>query len=474
MNIAIIGSGPGGMTVAKVLTDHGFTVSLFERGPYLSQKDGPAPYSVAEMDAKYTDKGVTVALGKANVNYVEGCCFGGGSEVNAGLYHRTPKLVLKNWKLNLGIEFADESVLERHFQEAENVLNVGPMPFAPPAASQKLSKGAAVLGWDCVEAPRWFKYESDVDKGIFSGVRQSMTEAVLPRIDDNRLTVFIDTCVDRIREIESGGVKVRFSNNNSKEKFEKTFDAIFISCGTVGTPQLIKKSKIGPRFVGRNLKLHTSIKATARFDEKVNGPGAGIPVHQVKEFSPEFSIGGAISNLPFLAAGLSDNGVNPLVLAQNWHYHATYYASILEGTGRVISLPLTKEPIVTFDVGKKGMRTLSLALKRLCELLFAAGAIEVFPSIKGFSSLKSVKDVNDLPEAIEPGKASLMTIHMMGTCPIGTDKKSCVDLTGKLNGTKSVYVADASIIPTALGVNPQGTVMALASYLATKFCERHT
>ena len=58
MNIAIIGSGPGGMTVAKVLTDHGFTVSLFERGPYLSQKDGPAPYSVAEMDAKYTDKGV--------------------------------------------------------------------------------------------------------------------------------------------------------------------------------------------------------------------------------------------------------------------------------------------------------------------------------------------------------------------------------------------------------------------------------
>ena len=63
MNIASIGSGPGGLTVAKVLTDHGFTVSLFERGPYLSQKDGPAPYSVAEMDAKYTDKGVTVALG---------------------------------------------------------------------------------------------------------------------------------------------------------------------------------------------------------------------------------------------------------------------------------------------------------------------------------------------------------------------------------------------------------------------------
>ncbi|MAD91462.1 MAG: oxidoreductase [Gammaproteobacteria bacterium] len=473
MNIAIIGSGPGGMTVAKILTDHGFEVSLFEKGPYLSQENGPTPYSVAEMDAKYTDKGVTVALGKANVNYVEGSCLGGGSEVNAGLYHRTPPYVLQDWKLNFGVEFAEPSILEGHFQASEKILSVGLMPFAPPVASQKLSDGAKVLGWDCVEVPRWFKYESDVDKGIFSGTRQSMSEAVLPRINDEKFTVLHDTTVDRIREIESGGVGIQYRKSKSKVKTEKIFDAVFVACGAVGTPHLLKKSKMGPKFVGRNLKLHTSIKATARFKEKVNGPGSGIPVHQVKEFSPDFSIGGAISNLPFLAAGLSDNGVNPLTLVKSWHYYATYYASIMEGTGRVISFPKMKESIVTFDVGDKGMRTLSLALKRLCELLFAAGAVEVFPSIKGFSSLKAIKDVDDLPSVIERGKASLMTIHMMGTCPIGADKKSCVDLTGKLNGTKSVYVADASIIPTALGVNPQGTVMALASYLATKFCEKH-
>ena len=112
MEIAVIGSGPGGMTAAKRLTDDGFNVTLFEKGPYLTQQAGPIPYSVAEMDTKYTDKGITVALGRANVNYVEGSCLGGGSEVNAGLYHRTPKKILEDWRATYGIEFAEESKLE--------------------------------------------------------------------------------------------------------------------------------------------------------------------------------------------------------------------------------------------------------------------------------------------------------------------------------------------------------------------------
>ena len=109
MKIGIIGSGPGGLTVAKILTDQGFQVSIFEKGKFFSQRDGPTPYSVSEMDKKYKDKGVTVALGKVNVNSAEGGCFGGGIEVNAGLYHSTPNFILKDWKENHGIDFADES-----------------------------------------------------------------------------------------------------------------------------------------------------------------------------------------------------------------------------------------------------------------------------------------------------------------------------------------------------------------------------
>jgi choline dehydrogenase-like flavoprotein len=473
VKIAIVGSGPGGMTVMKKMMDYGLDVCLFEKGPYIRQKDGPLPYSVAEMDAKYNNQGVTAAFGRANVNYVEGSCLGGGSEVNAGLYHRTPSNILKKWREELGIDFADPTQLEKYFKESEDLLNVGKMPFSAPAASLKIRDGARVLGWDCTEAPRWYKYLSEEDRGVFSGIRQSMTEVVLPLDKKQNFTILHDTNVDRLLETANGKIVVVFHNKTSLKTNTREFDAVFVSCGAIGTPYLLKKSKLGPKYVGQNLKLHTSIKAVARFNERVNGVGAGIPVHQIKHFAPEFSIGGAISNLPFLAAGLSDNGVNPLELANNWEYYASYYSAITKGTGRVYCPPFAKQPVVTFDIGKEGLKTLSKALKHLCELLFAAGAIEVFPSIRGAPSLFSFEDINAIPAVLDPKKTSLMTIHIMGTCPIGVTERSCLDLNGKLKGTKNVYVADASMIPTALGVNPQGTIMALASFVASKFCKRY-
>ena len=133
----------------------------------------------------------------------------------------------------------------------------------------------------------------------------------------------------------------------------------------------------------------------------------------MKEFLPHFSIGGSISNLPFLAAGLSDNRVNPLDLSKVWHYYAAYYVAVLTGKGKIISLPLIKDPIVKFDVGEDGMRYLATGLKKLCELLFAAGAVEIFPSIKNFTKLQSQQDINFLPSIIPEKTASLMTIHLL-------------------------------------------------------------
>ncbi len=473
MRIAIVGSGPGGMTAMRKMMDCGFDICLFEKGPYIPQQDGSLPYSVAEMDAKYNNQGVTVAFGRANVNYVEGSCLGGGSEVNAGLYHRTPPKILEKWREELGIDFAEPIQLEEHFKASEDLLNVGKMPFTAPPASLKIRDGARALGWDCVEAPRWYKYLSDVDKGIFSGIRQSMTEVVLPLDKKQNVTMLHDTNVDRLVETACGKVEVEFHNRITMRKNIREFEAVFVSCGAIGTPHLLKKSRIGPKYVGQNLKLHTTVKATARFNEKVNGLGAGIPVHQIKHFAPEFTIGGAISNLPFLAAGLSDNGINPLDLEKNWQYYASYYSAITKGTGRVHCLPFAKQPLVTFDIGNDGLKTLSKALKHLCQLLFAAGAVEVFPSVRGARSLISLDDIKDIPNVLNAKKTSLMTIHLMGTSPMGVTERSCLDLNGRLKGTRNVYVADASMIPTALGVNPQGTIMALASFVASNFCKRY-
>ena len=186
MKVAIIGSGPGGMIVSKVLTENGISVSLFEKGRYFKQSE-IIPFSPQELDEKYKYGGVSVALGKPPVSYVEGECLGGGSEVNSGLYHRTPEMIFDLW----GVSSFEYNDLISHFCKIEKDLNVCKSPFQPPKASLKLKRGADTLKWRCEEVPRWYRYESVTDKGIYSGKRQSMTEAILPKINKDLMDVYI-------------------------------------------------------------------------------------------------------------------------------------------------------------------------------------------------------------------------------------------------------------------------------------------
>jgi len=51
--------------------------------------------------------GLTVALGRPSIAYGEARCVGGGSEVNAGLYHRPDGSVLKEWSDEFDVEGLD-------------------------------------------------------------------------------------------------------------------------------------------------------------------------------------------------------------------------------------------------------------------------------------------------------------------------------------------------------------------------------
>ena len=66
----------------------------------------------------------------------------------------------------------------------------------------------------------------------------------------------------------------------SGQKNEKLFDFVFVACGAIGTPHLLKKSGLGGRVSRAKSKVTYFNKSHTRFKEKVNGPGAGIPVHQ--------------------------------------------------------------------------------------------------------------------------------------------------------------------------------------------------
>jgi choline dehydrogenase-like flavoprotein len=65
---------------------------------------------------------------------------------------------------------------------------------------------------------------------------------------------------------------------------------------------------------------------------------------------------------------------------------------------------------------------------------------------------------------------SLSSVHVFSSCPMGENLQLCAaDSFGRVHGFANLYIADASLIPDSPGVNPQGTVMALALRNANHF-----
>jgi choline dehydrogenase-like flavoprotein len=60
----------------------------------------------------------------------------------------------------------------------------------------------------------------------------------------------------------------------------------------------------------------------------------------------------------------------------------------------------------------------------------------------------------------------------MGTARMGADPTRAVcDPAGRVHDTAGLRIADASLLPTPLGLNPQETVMALATLVARDLIE---
>jgi choline dehydrogenase-like flavoprotein len=99
---------------------------------------------------------------------------------------------------------------------------------------------------------------------------------------------------------------------------------------------------------------------------------------------------------------------------------------------------------------------------------FAAGARAIIPGIYGLPYQLGPDEVHLVDEApLDPRAYIAILSHLFGGCPMHADPRhGVVDEHGKVHDVDGLYVVDASAIPTTLGVNPQHTIMGLASVWA--------
>jgi choline dehydrogenase-like flavoprotein len=464
--IAVIGSGPGGAISACLLAEAGRDVLLLEEGPYY-ELESCQPFSVDEMVQKYRNGGQTVALGRNKIAYVEGRCVGGGSEINSGLYHRTPSDILELWRKDFAVEAISEKELAPHFEASEKELSVSFLPGAAPPASLKLHEGATRLGWKSVEIPRWFHYGEKTGQGT----RQSMTKTFVPRFLKSGGRLLSNTRVERLRS-EGGRWDIR-AKHRSQSPLRIMADTVFVCAGAVQTPTILRRSGISEN-IGNSLQLHPTIKLVAKFAEDVNSAEMGVPVHQVKEFAPRLSFGCSISSPPYVALGLLDHAAYAQRTREDWRQLAVYYAMITgEGRGTVRTLPKFSDTLVRYELADADRRDLAEGLRKLAHILFESGAQAIYPGVSGCPVLANANELRRLPDVVPHGLGNLMTIHLFSSCPMGEHRSKCAaDSFGRLHGFNNLFVADASLLCSAPGVNPQGSIMAFARRNVLHFLKR--
>jgi choline dehydrogenase-like flavoprotein len=471
--IAVIGSGPGGAIASALLAEAGYDVILLEEGPFLPLESA-VHFSREEIMQKYRSGGLMVSMGKAKVAFIEGRCVGGGSEINSGLYHRTPPEVLDTWSREFGVEALTEAALTPHFEACEQAARVSYLTEPLPPLSHTLHAGALKMGWSSVEVPRLVRYDMEQNDGGGQGRKQSMTVTFIPRYLEAGGRLLPDTWVRSLSR-HDGRWHVRAEHvAHDRRLLDIAIEAktVFVACGAIQTPALLRRSGF-THNVGHTLRFHPMIKVIAQFQHEVNPPGMLDPVHQIKEFEPRFSMGCSISSRPLLALTMMDHPEYLSEVHRHWRHMGIFYVQTTGGLGSVRTLPRYHDPLIHVSFTQTELRDLGEALRRLCECLFAAGAVAIYPAVSGLSVLKSAADLALLPEMIPPKRANLSALHLFSSCPMGEKRDRCaVDSFGKVYGTDQLYVVDASLLCGPTVVNPQGSVMALAHRNTVEFLGR--
>ena len=450
-DVVVVGSGPGGAVTARECARRGLKVVVLEEGDHVEPGE-VAPYSLEQMRRQYRHAGLTVALGRPPVAYTEAACVGGGSEVNSGLYHRPDPAVLDEWSRELGIEGLGAADLAPWTAVVEERLSVTTPTGPLSPASQVLRRGADALGWNGFDVPRWVRPD-ETGTGL---VKQTMLRTYLADAVAAGAEVRPGVRVQRLR-IERGR-----ATGVVTDREVVTGRHVVVCGGAIQTPALMLRSGVR-RNVGRGLSMHPTVKVLAQLDHEINDP-ADLAAYQVKEYAPDLTFGGSAGRPGMIALGLSGTWDRDRDLEPDWRRQSVYYASIRsQGTGRVRVLPGVHDPVVTYALTGRDVAALRAGLGRLMLLLDAAGAELQVPSYVGAPRVTEAAQIPAAAAAMSRASSSVMTVHLCGTMAMGEDRRrTATDSFGRVHDVANLLVNDASLLPNAPGINPQGTLMAVA------------
>ncbi len=208
-----------------------------------------------------------------------------------------------------------------------------------------------------------------------------------------------------------------------------------------------------------------NLKIIARFKDRVDAEKGTIFTVQVQEFSREGLLITASNVKPhYIAMSLSHYGNDVINSVLDDYQKLGIFALMVrpKSVARIMS-KLGDQPLVLYRFHPDDLAVIKVAIRRTANILFQAGALELYLPIVGIEKVRSLQELDKKLAGVHPEKLEIITVHVMASCPMGPDPaSSIVDPDGKLWDMENIIVADASVLPSNIGTSPQGTIMAFA------------
>ncbi len=473
----VIGTGPSGATVARVLSHMGHEVVMIEEGRWVhaSEFDGRA-YTAQKMC--YRELGTIAAMGKSVIPLIQGRCVGGGSVINAAIIWRLPKDVFERWQEDYVIRDAlawDE--LESCFNTLEQELNVKAVsPGVMGRNNALLMQGAERLGISSRVIPRnevGCQGSAQCLTGCPVKAKQSMDLNYVPWSLEKGARLYHSCRADHI-DVHQGrarGVHASFQDPLTGGKRGRVYvragRGVIICASAVQTPLLLWRSGIGLEsgHLGRHFMGHPGAGIMCIYPEEVRIWEGATQGWDSEHFRKSDKIKFEALSIPpdLMCARIPGVGAEFKRAMQDYARLGNVGCALIsEAEGRV--RPFAGSAMVSYSPTKTDMERLRKGIRVLAEIMFAAGAEAVLPGVYGLPYSLSKDQLSRIGQAsLDPRSYTMIMTHMFGTARMGTDhSQSVVGQDFQVHGTRGVYVLDSSVFPTNLGVNPQHTIMAIA------------
>ena len=485
-DVVIVGSGAAGAAAAHTLTAAGLSVGIVEEGPWMKTRELAKDVHTA-FGRVMRQSGMQVLGGRAYMPMLQGRCVGGSTLVNSAIAWRIPEDVVDDWSARFGLGSSiTMRELEPHFDALERDLSVREVDLAVLGENSRLFvEQASRHGFEAAPMRRYdrgCKGSGLCLTGCPNGAKQGMSVTYVPWSLARGARIFTSCAVDSVQIVGGRAVAVLARSASGHLVTVRARHAVLVAASTVQSPNILRRSGIRARALGRHFQAHPGLAigglfpTTNRPIEMAFGATQGAESTHFRT-SDRFKL--ETISLPPDLAGARIPGVGRELaerLSQLAHV-AVWAAQVRAEAEGVVTSGLGGVDRVSYTLTKRDLEAARKACTLIARMLFEAGAREVWPGIYGVPSvLRSIDDVRHLENApLDPRSYNFIATHLFGAARMGTDPaSSVVDTDFQVHGVTGLHVVDSSVFPTNLGVNPQHSIMAMSRLAAVRVAERAT